>query len=113
MENNSILQDIIVMRYDKNGKRIRPDGNGTGKSNDEVTSNYNDGFKTFKDSFGTVDLTDKEEKEIHFGEICRTEDARVSEAQRSFHARMSQKEKDDAVHWIAHYRYIVGDADKE
>ena len=27
------------MRYDKNGKRIRPDGNGTGKSNDEVTSN--------------------------------------------------------------------------
>ena len=93
MENNSILQHIIVMRYDKNGKLIRG--------------------KNFTDAFGTVNLTNEEEKEKHFGEICRTEDARVTEAQRSFHARMSQKEKDDAVHWIAHYRYIVGDADKE
>tara|TARA_B100001559_G_C16101196_1_gene439507 strand:+ start:180 stop:425 length:246 start_codon:yes stop_codon:yes gene_type:complete len=81
------------MRTDKNGKLIRE--------------------KNFTDAFGTVNLTNEEEKEKHFGEICRTEDARVTEAQRSFHARMSQKEKDDAVHWIAHYRYIVGDADKE
>ena len=81
------------MRYDKNGKLIRG--------------------KKFTDAFGTVNLTNKEEKEDHFGEICRTEDARVTEAQRRFHARMSQKEKDDAVHWIAHYRYIVGEADKE
>jgi hypothetical protein len=81
------------MRYDKDGKRIKG--------------------KMFTDEFGTVNLTNKEAKEEHFGEICRTEDARVTEAQRRFHARMTQKEKDDAVHWIAHYRYIVGEADKD
>tara|TARA_Y100000741_G_scaffold186904_1_gene142136 strand:- start:313 stop:558 length:246 start_codon:yes stop_codon:yes gene_type:complete len=81
------------MRYDKNGKLIRG--------------------KKFTDAFGTVNLTNKEEKEAHFGEICRTEDARVLEAERKFHARMTQREKDDAVHWIAHYRYIVGEADKD
>ena len=81
------------MRYDKNGKLIRG--------------------KNFTDAFGTVNLTNKEAKEEHFGEICRAEDARVLEAQRGFHARMTQKEKDDAVHWIAHYSYMVGEADKE
>ena len=39
------------MRNDKNGKLIRE--------------------KNFTDAFGTVNLTNEEEKEKHFGEICR------------------------------------------
>ena len=62
------------MRYDKNGKLIRG--------------------KNFTDAFGTINLTNKEAKEEHFGEICRAEDARVLDAERGFHARMTQKEKD-------------------
>ena len=101
------------MRFDKNGKRIGPDGNGTGKSKDEVTSNYNDGFKTFTDSFGTVDLTDKEDKKHHFGEIGLTEEARIKNAQRRFHARMTEREKDEATKWISYYRYMVGEYEGE
>ena len=101
------------MRFDENGKRIGPDGNGTGKSKDEVTSNYNDGFKTFTDSFGTVDLTDKEDKKYHFGEIGLTEEARIKNAQRRFHARMTEREKEEATKWIAYYRYMVGEYEGE
>ena len=101
------------MRFDENGKRIRPDGNGTGKSKDEETSNYNDGFKTFTDSFGTVDLTDQEDKKHHFVEIGLTEEARIKNAQRRFHARMTEREKEEATKWIAYYRYMVGEYEGE
>ena len=81
------------MRFDKNGKRVS--GN------------------KFTDAFGTVNLTNKEAKEEHFGEICRAEDARMLEAQRELHARMTQKEKEDAAKWVGYFRYMVGEADKE
>ena len=81
------------MRFDKNGKRISG--------------------KEFTDSFGTVNLTNKEAKEEHFGEICRTEDAKIVEAERGFHARMTQKEKEDAAKWIGYFRYMVGGVEKE
>ena len=81
------------MRYDKNGKLIRG--------------------KNFTDAFGTINLTNKEAKEEHFGEICRVEDARMLEAQRELHARMTQKEKEDAAKWVGYFRYMVGEADKE
>tara|TARA_A100001037_G_scaffold180129_1_gene161514 strand:- start:722 stop:967 length:246 start_codon:yes stop_codon:yes gene_type:complete len=81
------------MRYDKNGKLIRG--------------------KNFTDAFGTINLTNKEAKEEHFGEICRAEDARMLEAQRELHARMTQKEKEDAAKWVGYFRYMVGEADKE
>ena len=90
------------MRFDDKGKRIRPDGNGGGK----------DG-KKFTDSLGTVDLTDKEDKEEHFGEIGLTEEARIKNAQRRFHARMTEREKEEATKWIAYYRYMVGEGEKE
>ena len=92
------------MRFDKNGKRISPDGNGTGKSKD--------GFR-FTDSFGTVDLTNKHDKEEHYGEIAHNEEARVKNAQREFHARMTESEKEEATKWIAYYRYMVGEGEKE
>ena len=81
------------MRYDKNGKLISG--------------------KNFTDAFGTINLTNKEAKEEHFGEICRTEDAKIVEAERELHARMTQKEKDEATRWIAYFRYMVGGTDKE
>ena len=74
------------MRYDKNGKLIRG--------------------KNFTDAFGTINLTNKEAKEEHFGEICRAEDARMLEAQRELHARMTQKEKEDAAKWVGYFRYM-------
>ena len=74
---------------------------------------YNDGFKTFTDSFGTVDLTDKEDKKYHFGEIGLTEEARIKNAQRRFHARMTEREKEEATKWIAYYRYMVSEGETE
>ena len=69
--------------------------------------------KMFTDSFGIVDLTNKEAKEEHFGEIAQYEEARVKEAQRKFHARMTQHEKEEAAKWIGYYRYMVVDADEK
>ena len=78
-----------------------------------MTSNYNDGFKTFTDSFGTVDLTDQEDKKHHFVEIGLTEEARIKNAQRRFHGRMTETEKEEATKWIAYYRYMVGEYEGE
>jgi len=81
------------MRFDKNGKRVS--GN------------------KFTDSFGTIYLSNTGEKEEHFGEIGLSEEARVKEAQRKFHARMTEREKEEATRWIAYYRYMVGEGEKE
>ena len=81
------------MHFDKNGKRIKS--------------------KKFEDSFGITDLTNKESKEEHFSEIAQYEEARIKEAQRKFHARMTQSEKEEATKWIGYYRYMIGEADKE
>jgi len=108
------------MRFDKNGKRISPDGNGTGKSKDGSSDSVSDETRygitndgTFTDSFGTVDLTNKHDKEEHYGEIAHNEEARVKNAQREFHARMTESEKEEATKWIAYYRYMVGEGEKE
>jgi len=69
--------------------------------------------KKFIDSFGIIDLTNKEEKEEYFGEIVQMEEARIRNAQRKFHARMTQQEREEATRWIGYYRYMVGEADKE
>jgi|ETNmetMinimDraft_1059919.scaffolds.fasta_scaffold371102_2 hypothetical protein len=69
--------------------------------------------KVFEDSFGTIDLANKEAKEEHFGEIAQYEEARVKEAQRKFHARMTQYEREEATRWIGYYRYMVVDADEK
>ena len=101
------------MNFGKDGKRIRPDGNGTGKPKDGFrTGKSKDGFR-FTDSFGTVDLTNKHDKEEHYGEIAHNEEARVKNAQRNFHARMTESEKEEATKWIAYYRYMVGEGEKE
>jgi hypothetical protein len=81
------------MRFDENGKRIRG--------------------KIFEDSFGIVDLTNKEAKEEHFGEIAQYEEARIKEAQRKFHGRMTQYEREEATKWIGYYRYMVGEAEEK
>ena len=69
--------------------------------------------KMFTDSFGTVDLNNQEAKEEHFGEIGLAEEARVKNAQREFHARMTQQEREEATRWVGYYRYMVGDGEKE
>jgi hypothetical protein len=81
------------MRFDKNGKRIKG--------------------KMFEDSFGIVDLTNKEAKEEHFGEIAQYEEAKIKEAQRKFHGRMTQYEREEATRWIGYYRYMVGEAEEK
>ena len=81
------------MRYDKNGKLIRG--------------------KNFTDAFGTVNLTNKEAKEEHFGEIHLAEETRVKNAQRKFHGRMTQHEREEATRWLGYYRYMVGEGETE
>ena len=102
------------MRFDKNGKRIRPDGNGTGKSKDGTSDSVSDETRygitndgTFTDSFGTVDLTNKHDKEEHYGEIAHNEEARVKNAQREFHARMSEGDRVQALKWISYYQALL------
>ena len=75
------------MRFDKDGKRVR------GK--DIVTP------------FGKLDLGNKEEKEEYWGEVQQVEEARIRDAQRKYHARMSEKEREDAAKWVGHSRYLL------
>ncbi|MDC4231789.1 MAG: hypothetical protein M8319_05635 [Nitrosopumilus sp.] len=75
------------MRFDKDGKRVR------GK--DIVTP------------FGKLDLGNKEEKEQYWGEVQQVEEARIRDAQRKYHARMSEKEREDAAKWVGHSRYLL------
>jgi hypothetical protein len=82
------------------------------KRKDDKDEKYTE-KKMFTDSFGIVDLTNKEAKEEHFGEIAQYEEARVKEAQRKFHARMTQYEREEATRWIGYYRYMVVDADEK
>jgi hypothetical protein len=81
------------MRFDKDGKRVR------GK--DIVTP------------FGKLDLGNKEEKEEYWGEVQQVEEARIRDAQRKYHARMSEKEREDAAKWVAHSRYLLDEERKE
>ena len=69
--------------------------------------------KMFTDSFGIIDLTNREAKEEYYGEIAHMEEARVRNAQRRYHARMTQEEREKATMWIGYYRYMVGDGQKE
>jgi len=93
MDDNSGFHDNWLMRYDKDGKRIKD--------------------KMFTDSFGTVDLTNIGAKEEHFGEIGLAEETRVKNAQRKFHGRMTQHEREEATRWLGYYRYMVGEGETE
>ena len=57
--------------------------------------------------------TDQEDKKHHFVEIGLTEEARIKNAQRRFHGRMTETEKEEATKWIAYYRYMVGEYEGE
>jgi len=67
------------MRFDKDGKRLKAKFIGT--------------------PFGKLDLSSKEEKEEYWGEVQQVEEARIRDAQRKYHSRMSEKEREDAAKW--------------
>ena len=81
------------MRFDKNGKRLKAKFIGT--------------------PFGKLDLSNKEEKEEYWGEVQQVEEARIRDAQRQYHARMSEKQREDAAKWVAHFRYLLDEERKE
>ena len=81
------------MRFDKDGKRVRG--------------------KDIMTPFGKLDLGNKEEKEEYWGEVQQVEEARIRDAQRKYHARMSEKEREDAAKWVAHSRYLLDEERKE
>ena len=75
------------MRFDKDGKRLKAKYIGT--------------------PFGKLDLGNKEEKEQYWGEVQQVEEARIRNAQREYHERMSEKEREDAAKWVGHSRYLL------
>ena len=77
----------IPMRFDKDGKRLKAKYIGT--------------------PFGKLDLSNKEEKEQYWGEVQQVEEARIRNAQRGDHARMSEREREDAAKWVGHSRYLL------
>ena len=52
---------------------------------------------------------DIEEKKEVFGEGCREDDNRVTNAERGLHSRMTEDERADALRWSAYYRALVRD----
>jgi len=52
---------------------------------------------------------DIEEKKEVFGEGCREDDNRVTNAERGLHSRMTEDERADALRWAAYYRALVRD----
>ena len=54
---------------------------------------------------------DVESKTLVFGEGCREDENRIANAQRSFHARMSEQDKDKALKWASYYRALLQEDD--
>ena len=52
---------------------------------------------------------DIEEKKQVFGEGCREDDNRVTNAERGLHSRMSEDERAEALKWSTYYRALVRD----
>ena len=52
---------------------------------------------------------DIEEKKEVFGEGCREDDIRVTNAERGLHSRMTEDERVEALRWSAYYRALVRD----
>ena len=52
---------------------------------------------------------DIEEKKEVFGEGCREDDNRVTNAERGRHSRMTEDERVEALRWSAYYRALVRD----
>ena len=52
---------------------------------------------------------DIEEKKEVFGEGCREDDNRVTNAERGLHSRMTEDERVEALRWSAYYRALVRD----
>ena len=50
---------------------------------------------------------DIEEKKEVFGEGCREDDNRVTNAERGLHSRMTEDERVEALRWSAYYRALV------
>ena len=52
---------------------------------------------------------DIEEKKEVFGEGCREDDNRVTNAERGLHSRMTEDERVEALRWSSYYRALVRD----
>ena len=52
---------------------------------------------------------DIEEKKEVFGEGCREDDIRVTNAERGLHSRMTEDERVEALRWSSYYRALVRD----
>ena len=52
---------------------------------------------------------DVEERKEVFGEGCREDDNRVTNAERGLHSRMTEDERVEALRWAAYYRALVRD----
>ena len=52
---------------------------------------------------------DNEEKKEVFGEGCREDDNRVTNAERGLHSRMTEDERVEALRWSSYYRALVRD----
>ena len=52
---------------------------------------------------------DVEERKEVFGEGCREDDNRVTNAERGLHSRMTEDERVEALRWSAYYRALVRD----
>lgn len=50
---------------------------------------------------------DVESKQQVFGEGCREDENRIANAQRGLHARMSERDRDQALKWISYYRALL------
>ena len=50
---------------------------------------------------------DVDEKKEVFGEGCREDDNRIANAQREFHARMSEGDRVQALKWISYYQALL------
>ena len=52
---------------------------------------------------------DVEERKEVFGEGCREDDNRVTNAERGLHSRMTEDERVEALRWSSYYRALVRD----
>ena len=52
---------------------------------------------------------DIEEKKEVFGEGCREDDNRITNAERGLHSRMTEDERVEALRWSSYYRALVRD----
>ena len=57
--------------------------------------------------YWTIDDGDDESKKQVFGEGCREDDNRIANAQREFHARMSEGDRVQALKWISYYQALL------